>query len=285
MTILLLGATGQVGYELRRSLQGLGEIVAPARARLDLADLAGMADAVRALKPALIVNAAAYTAVERAESEPELAFRINAEAPAILAREARALGAAMVHYSTDYVFDGSKNSPYREDDAAAPLNVYGRSKLAGERAISESGISHLILRTSWVYGMRGNNFLLAMLKRAREQGKLRVVSDQFGAPTWSRTIAEITAHLLADASVGCNEWWERHSGIYHLACAGQTSWHGFAEAIMAAANIDCEVEAIAAADYPSQVRRPRNSVLDCRKLASLFGELPNWEDALKLCMS
>lgn len=285
MNILLLGASGQVGYELQRSLQGLGEIAAPPRAQLDLADLDRLADAVRALKPALIVNAAAYTAVEQAELEPDLAFRINAEAPAVLAREARALGAAMVHYSTDYVFDGAKNSPYTEDDAPAPLNVYGRSKLSGENAVVESGISHLILRTSWVYGMRGNNFLLAMLKRAREQGKLRVVADQFGAPTWCRTIAEITAHLLADANVAGNEWWRCHSGIYHLACAGQTSWHGFAEAIMAAANIDCRVEAIATADYPSRAKRPRNSVLDCGKLASIFGELPDWQEALKLCMS
>lgn len=285
MNILLLGATGQVGYELQRSLQGLGEIVAPVRAELDLADLRQVSDAVRAIKPALIVNAAAYTAVEKAESEPELAFRINAEAPAVLAREARALGAAMVHYSTDYVFDGSKNGPYTEDDVPAPLNVYGRSKLAGENAVAESGISHLILRTSWVYGMRGNNFLLTMLKRAREQGQLRVVADQFGAPTWSRTIAEITAHLLADASAGGNEWWRCHSGIYHLACAGKTSWHGFAEAIMAGANIDCPVEAIATGDYPSRVQRPRNSVLDCRKLASILVELPDWRDALKLCMS
>lgn len=285
MNILLLGATGQVGYELQRSLQGLGDISAPPRAQLDLADLASLDDAVRALRPALIVNAAAYTAVEQAESEPELAFRINAEAPAVLAREARALGAAMIHYSTDYVFDGRKNGPYKEDDAPAPLNVYGRSKLAGERAISESGISHLILRTSWVYGMRGNNFLLTMLKRALEHGQLRVVADQFGAPTWSRTIAEMTAHLVAEANAGCNEWWRSHSGIYHLACAGQTSWHGFAQAIMAAANIDCTVEAIASADYPSRVQRPRNSVLDCRKLASISGEFPDWQSALKLCLS
>lgn len=285
MNILLLGATGQVGYELQRSLQGLGEISAPPRDQLDMADLAALGNAVRALKPALIVNAAAYTAVEKAESEPELAFRINAEAPAVLAQEARALGAAMVHYSTDYVFDGSKNGPYNEDDIPAPLNVYGHSKLAGEKAISETGISHLILRTSWVYGMRGNNFLLAILKRAREHGRLRVVADQFGAPTWCRTIAEVTAHVLADANVGCNEWWRSHSGIYHMACAGQTSWHGFAEAVMAAANIDCKVEAIASADYPSRVQRPRNSVLDCRKLGSMCGELPDWQKALKLCMS
>lgn len=285
MNILLLGASGQVGYELQRSLQGLGDIAAPTRAQLDLTDLDRLADAVRALKPALIVNAAAYTAVEQAESEPGLAFRINAEAPAVLAREARALGAAMVHYSTDYVFDGSKNAPYTEDDPAAPLNVYGRSKLAGENAVAESGISHLILRTSWVYGMRGHNFLLAMLKRAREQGELRVVADQFGAPTWCRTVAEISAHLLADANVAGNEWWRCHSGIYHLACAGQTSWHGFAEAIMAAANIDCRVVPIATSEYPSRAQRPRNSVLDCRKLANMSGELPNWQDALKLCMS
>lgn len=285
MNILLLGASGQVGYELQRSLQGLGTISAPGRAQLDLADLAKLGETVRAIKPALIVNAAAYTAVEKAETEQEMAFRINAEVPAVLAEEARALGAAMVHYSTDYVFDGRKNGPYTEDDLPAPLNVYGRSKLAGENAVAESGISHLILRTSWVYGMRGNNFLLAILKRAREHGRLRVVADQFGAPTWCRTIAEITAHLLADASVAGNEWWRCHSGIYHLACAGKTSWHGFAEAIVAGANIDCPVEAIATADYPSRVQRPLNSVLDCSKLASILEAPPDWQDALKLCMS
>lgn len=285
MKILLLGASGQVGHELHGTLQALGDIVAPGRAALDLADLSRVRDAVRTIRPGLIVNAAAYTAVERAETEPELAFRINAEAPAVLAEAAREMGTAMVHYSTDYVFDGAKGSPYVESDAPAPLNVYGRSKLAGEQAVAGAGISHLILRTSWVYGLHGNNFLLTMLRRARESGTVSVVNDQFGSPTWSRTIAQCTTHMLAQAVVRGEAWWEEQGGLYHLACAGHTSWHGFAEAIMRAADIECEVRAISTADYPSRVQRPRNSTLCCDKFASRFFSVPDWREALQMCMS
>jgi dTDP-4-dehydrorhamnose reductase len=285
MKILLLGSNGQVGHELRASLQGLGDVVAPDRGALDLANLAHLRDSVRATRPGLIVNAAAYTAVERAETDAAMAFRINAEAPAMLAETAREIGACMVHYSTDYVFDGAKGSPYIEDDMPAPLNVYGRSKLAGEQAVAAAGIDHLILRTSWVYGMRGNNFLLTMLKLARERGTVRVVDDQFGTPTWSRIIALCTTHMLEESRAAGSGWWSEHGGLYHLSCSGQTSWHGFAQAIMEAANVECEVRAIATSDYPSRVQRPRNSTLCCDKFASRFFALPNWREALKMCMS
>jgi dTDP-4-dehydrorhamnose reductase len=282
--ILLTGASGQVGYELRRTLEGLGEVIAPTRAELDLSDLERVREAVRTIKPQLIVNPAAYTAVDRAETEPEMAFRINAEAPAVLAREARALGAALVHYSTDYVFDGAKGAPYVEEDMPAPLNVYGRSKLAGEQAIAAAGIPHLILRTSWVYGLRGKNFLLTMLKLARERGQVRVVADQFGAPTWSRTVAEISAHMLAQAVSFGPAWWNEYTGTWHLASGGQTSWHGFATAIMEEAGIDCDVRPISTSEYPTAAQRPLNSVLCCDKLAAFIPGMPDWREGLRLCL-
>jgi dTDP-4-dehydrorhamnose reductase len=198
----------------------------------------------------------------RAESEPELAFRINAEAPEVMAREAKTLGAAMVHYSTDYVFDGSKAGAYVETDATGPLNVYGKSKLAGEQAIAAAGIPHLILRTSWVYGMRGSNFLLTMLRLAKERDALNVVSDQIGAPTWCRTLADTTAVILAQARGDEAQWWQRNSGIYHLSSQGQTSWYGFTEAIVAAAGLECQLTPIGSDAWPTPAPRPRNSVHD-----------------------
>jgi dTDP-4-dehydrorhamnose reductase len=284
MKILLTGASGQVGYELRRSLQALGEVVAVDRARMDLADLDQVRDVVREVRPQLIVNPAAYTAVDRAESEPVLAYRVNAEAPGVMAREAALLGAAMVHYSTDYVFDGTKEGAYVETDPTGPINVYGKTKLAGEEAIAAAGIPHLILRTSWVYGMRGSNFLLTMLRLARERESLRVVADQTGAPTWSRTIADSTAVVLAQAQVGGPAWWERHSGIYHLSSRGSTAWSGFTEEIIARAGLSCAVQPITTAEYPTPARRPANSRLDCAKLTGHFCALPAWRDALDLCM-
>ncbi len=284
MKILLTGASGQVGYELERSLQALGEVVAVDRARMDLSDLDQVRDVVRAVRPGLIVNPAAYTAVDKAESEPELAHRINAEAPAVMAAEARTLGAAMVHYSTDYVFDGSKQGAYVETDATNPINIYGLSKLAGEQAIAEAGIPHLILRTSWVYGMRGKNFLLTMLRLAGERDELRVVADQHGAPTWSRTLADATAVLLAQARGGGAAWWDQHSGIYHLSAEGQTTWHGFTEAIVAAAGLNCRVMPISSAQYPVPAKRPVNSVMSSEKLTQRLCALPQWQEALKLCL-
>ncbi|MBP1206658.1 dTDP-4-dehydrorhamnose reductase [Duganella sp. 1411] len=284
MKILLTGSTGQVGYELARSLQGVGEVVAVDRGVMDLSDLDQVRDVIRQVKPGLIVNPAAYTAVDKAESEPDLAHRVNAEAPGLMAREAKLLGAAMVHYSTDYVFDGADPAPRVEDDPTGPLNVYGASKLAGERAIAEAGIPHLIFRTSWVYGMRGKNFLLTMLRLARERDELRVVADQHGAPTWSRTIADTTAQVLAQARAGGDDWWARNSGVYHLSAQGRTTWFEFTQAIVEAAGLECRVLPIGSADYPTPARRPRYSVMSSERLMTRFCHLPEWKEALRLCM-
>ncbi|MES2261477.1 MAG: dTDP-4-dehydrorhamnose reductase [Pseudomonadota bacterium] len=285
MKILLTGSSGQVGYELERSLQGLGEVIAVDRARMDLADLDQVRDVIREVKPNLIVNPAAYTAVDKAESEPELAHRVNALAPALMAQEAKLLGAALVHYSTDYVFPGDDPAARGEDDATGPINVYGASKLAGEQAIIAAGIPHLIFRTSWVYGMRGKNFLLTMLKLARERDELRIVNDQHGAPTWSRTIADSTALILAQAAHGAPDWWQQNSGIYHLSSQGQTTWFEFTQAIVAQANIDCRLLPITSAEYPVPARRPHYSVLSSQRLQQRFCQLPHWREALRLCLS
>jgi len=284
MKVLLTGSTGQVGYELARSLQGVGEVVALDRAEFDLSDLNQVQDVIRRVQPGLIVNPAAYTAVDKAESEPELAHRINAEAPGLMAQEAARLGAALVHYSTDYVFDGSHPEARVEDDPVGPLNVYGASKLAGEQAIAAAGAQHLIFRTSWVYGMRGKNFLLTMLRLAKERDELRVVADQHGAPTWSRTIADVTAQVLSQAHAGGREWWRQNSGIYHLSSQGQTSWHGFTQAIMEEAGSSCRVVPISSAEYPTPARRPTYSVMSSEKLMARFCHLPDWRTALHLCM-
>ncbi len=288
--ILLTGKTGQVGYELQRSLQGLGEIIALDRAQMDLSNLDQVRDVIRQVKPDLIVNPGAYTAVDKAESEPELAHRINAEAPALMAEEAKKLGAAMIHYSTDYVFDGSKPTPYTEDDPTCPVNVYGASKLAGEQAIQAAGIAHLILRTSWVYGMRGKNFLLTMMRLARERDELRVVADQYGAPTWCRTIADTTAHIVAHLQAlavadGGTDVWRERSGIYHLTAQGKTTWYDFTKAIIAHPSIEKKpaVTPIATKDYPVPAKRPANSVMCCDRLISTFCGLPAWDSALELC--
>jgi len=284
MKILLTGADGQVGYELQRCLQGLGAVHACGRGRFDLSDLDRVRDGVRALRPDLIVNAAAYTAVDRAESESELALRINAQAPGVMALEARAIGAAMVHFSTDYVFGGDQDAPYAEDDAPHPLNVYGATKLLGEQAIIAAGIPHLILRTSWVYGMRGNNFLRTMLALAARQREVRVVDDQIGAPTWSRTVAQTTADMLVQARIGGPAWWRAQGGTYHLAAGGETSWAGFAQAIMEETGNDCRVVPISSSAYPTAARRPMNSRLNTSRLTTRFCRLPDWRDALALCL-
>jgi dTDP-4-dehydrorhamnose reductase len=276
LRILLLGRHGQVGWELERSLAPLGEVKAYDRAGLDLADAPRLAAAVRALQPEAIVNAAAYTAVDKAESEREAAFAVNAMGPRVLAEEARRIGALLVHYSTDYVFDGEKRTPYVEDDATHPLGVYGASKLAGEEAIRKAGCRHLILRTSWVYGPRGKNFMLTMLRLAKERPELRVVDDQIGAPTSSIEIARATARVLAHAARS-----PELSGLFHLAAQGQTSWYGFAQAILARAGIATPIAAIPTEDYPTPARRPRNSRLDCSRLRETFGvTLAPWQDGL-----
>ncbi|USX15397.1 dTDP-4-dehydrorhamnose reductase [Oxalobacteraceae bacterium OTU3CAMAD1] len=284
MKILLTGSTGQVGYELARSLQGVGEVVAVDRQVMDLSDLDQVRDVIRQVRPGLIVNPAAYTAVDKAESEPALAHRINAEAPGVMAREAKLLGAAMVHYSTDYVFDGTQPTARVEGDSTGPLNVYGASKLAGELAIAEAGIPHLIFRTSWVYGMRGKNFLLTMLRLARERDELRVVADQHGAPTWSRTIADTSALVLSQARAGGADWWTRNSGVYHLSAQGRTTWFEFTQAIVEADGLECRVLPIASAEYPTPAQRPQYSVMSSELLMTRFCHLPDWKEALRLCM-
>jgi dTDP-4-dehydrorhamnose reductase len=288
-TILVTGVNGQVGFELARTLQGLGRVVALDRAALDLADLAQIRSTMRELKPAVIVNPAAYTAVDKAETDVDVAMRLNAEAPGVFAEEAARVGALLVHYSTDYVFDGTKSAPYVEDDATNPQNVYGKSKLAGEQAIAESGCAHLILRTSWVYGVRGKNFLLTMLKLGAERPELRVVADQVGAPTWSNTIAVSTSHILAQGLVVNDlDWWRERSGVYHLTAAGETSWHGFAKAILEIAMGEKapNMVPIGTSDYPVPAKRPANSRMSHGKLTSTFGlTLPDWQDALRLCMA
>jgi dTDP-4-dehydrorhamnose reductase len=287
--ILLTGKTGQVGYELERSLQGLGEVIAVDRSRMDLANLDQVRELIRAVKPTLIVNPAAYTAVDKAESEPQLAMRINCHAPAVMAEEAKKLGAAMIHYSTDYVFDGTKPTPYTEDDATSPINVYGTTKLAGEAAIQAAGIPHLILRTSWVYGMRGKNFLLTILRLAKERDTLSMVADQRGSPTWCRTIADTTAHIIAQhtSPTMADNHWEELSGLYHLTAQGQTTWHGFTEAILRNSSIEKRpvVHPILASEFPLPAPRPANSVMSSQLLMNKLCALPTWDDALKLCQS
>ena len=286
--ILITGKTGQVGYELERSLQGLGEIIAVDRSQMDLADLDQVRDVIRRVKPTLIVNPAAYTAVDKAESEPELALRVNGEAPGVMAEEAKKLGAALIHYSTDYVFDGTKDGAYVETDPTCPVNVYGSSKLAGEQAIAAAGIPHLILRTSWVYSTHGKNFLLTMRRLAQEREELGIVSDQFGAPTWSRTIADTTAHMVAQSLAVPDQqaWWQERAGLYHLTAQGTTTWFGFTEAIMADPSVTKKprLKPILAQDYPVPAKRPTNSVLSSQRLIDTFCGLPQWQEALKLCM-
>ena len=290
MKILLLGKNGQVGWELQRSLAPLGEVVGLDRAGErglcgELTDLEGLAATVRAVQPQLIVNAAAYTAVDKAESEPELARRINAEAPAVLAREAAAAGALLVHYSTDYVFDGSGSAPWTEDAPTAPLCVYGATKLAGEQAIRQTGCTHLILRTSWVYAARGGNFARTMLRLAQERERLTVIDDQWGAPTGAELIADVTAHAIART---CQQ--RSLAGTYHLAAAGETTWFSYAKYVLALAGQAqsaikikaTELLPIPTSAYPTPARRPHNSRLDTRKLQTGFGlALPPWQDGVR----
>jgi len=290
--ILVTGAGGQLGWELVRALGPLGEVVAPPRAELDLARPAQLREVVRRLRPAVVVNAAAYTAVDRAEAEPGAAHAVNAVAPGVLAGEAAALGALMVHFSTEYVFSGEAHRPYLEDDVTSPLNVYGQSKLEGERAVAAVAGAHLVFRTSWVYGVRGQNFLRTMLRLARERDELRVVCDQVGAPTWSRMLAAATAAVLAGVrGPGGFALPPELAGVYHLSAAGATSWHGFASALLALdparAGQRCRVVTpIPSEEYPTPARRPRNSLLACGRVEAAFGvALPHWSEQLRLCMA
>ena len=290
MKILLLGKNGQVGWELQRALAPLGELTALDRQGDDglcgdLTNLDGLAATVRAVQPQVIVNAAAYTAVDKAEGEPELAQRINAEAPAALAREAAALGALLVHYSTDYVFDGSGRAPWAEDAPTGPLGVYGATKLAGEQAIAQTGCPHLILRTSWVYAARGGNFARTMLRLAQERERLTVIDDQWGAPTGAELIADVTAHAVAQTRQQ-----PAKAGIYHLTAAGETTWFSYAKYVLALAGQAQKAIKIKATEllpiptsaYPTPARRPHNSRLDTRKLQTRFGlALPPWQHGVR----
>jgi len=286
--ILLIGCDGQVGWELRRTLAPLGELASASLCgrwglKLDLADPASVEAAIRQVKPRIIVNAAAYTAVDKAESDAETAQRVNGDALGQIGALARELGASVVHYSTDYVFNGASDVPYREEDPTAPLGVYGRTKLEGERQLLASGAAAVILRTAWVYGARGQNFLLTMKRLCNERPEVRVVNDQVGAPTWSRMLAEATALMLAQTRADGFQFGER-AGLYHLTNGGQTSWHGFASAIRELLGASCTIHPIPTSDYPTPARRPAYSVLDNRKIEQAFGiRLPDWRTALDLC--
>ena len=290
--ILVTGAEGQVGWEARRAFAPLGRIVAVDKGQVDLAHEKGIRELVRSTRPSVIVNAAGYTAVDRAESERDAALAVNAHAPQVIAEEAARVGAVVVHYSTDYVFDGSKSAPYVESDEPAPLNVYGESKLAGDRALAASGAAHLVFRTSWVYAARGHNFLRTMLRLARERETLRIVADQTGAPTPARLVAEVSAQIvgryLGDDGVALpKERW----GLYNLVTRGSTTWHAFAQRILGldprqSAHRCREVVPVSTAEYQTSARRPQRSLLDVSKLERTFGlRMPGWEEQLELVMA
>jgi dTDP-4-dehydrorhamnose reductase len=292
MKILVTGKNGQVGHELVHSLKRFGEVIALDRSQMDLTNVAQIRDVIRSVGPDMIVNPAAYTAVDLAETEQSLSMQINGEAPDIIAQEARKCGAAMIHYSTDYVFDGTKSGPYVEADPGCPISQYGRSKLAGEEAVTASGVPHLILRTSWVYGLHGKNFFKTIQRLAGERDVLSIVSDQYGAPTWAKTIAEGTAMAIDRLCKrdGCwsvmPEAWAKDGGVVHLTAQGSTSWHGFASEIVARGSRArvVEVTAIPSSAYPTPAQRPQNSILSSALFQDRFGPLPDWQSALAACL-
>jgi dTDP-4-dehydrorhamnose reductase len=285
--ILLFGRIGQVGWELRRTLAPMSQLVCVDYPDVDLTKPDSIRRWIQETSPAIIINAAAYTAVDKAEIEVDLAMKINAEAPRIMAAEAKKRGALLVHYSTDYVFEGNQTSPYVEADLPNPLSAYGRTKLAGDQAIQQVNGNFLIFRLCWVYGARGSNFMLTMMRLAREREKLRVVNDQVGCPTWSRMIAETTALALRQIDTPAKA--AARKGVYHLCSSGQTSWHGFASAIIESLPEEerkCRtVEGIPSAEYPTPTKRPAYSVMSCAKLERVFDlRLPDWRESLRLVM-
>ena len=289
MRILVTGADGQVGWELRRSLGSLGQVTALDREAFDLTQPDRMRQVVRDLRPAVLVNAAAYTAVDRAESEPRLALDINGVAPGVMAEEMTRLGGLMVHYSTDYVFDGAGQRPWTEDDTPNPLGVYGRTKLAGEQAVATAGATHVVIRTSWVYGRRGSNFVRTVIRLALERDELRIVADQTGVPTWCRDLADWTAMIVARLSPSTAAS-PGERGIFHLVSTGTTTWHGLAEAVVRLApelahRRHVVVVPIGTEDYPLPAKRPAWSVLGCHRAERVFGIRPaHWEQALTRCL-
>ncbi|MEL7557768.1 dTDP-4-dehydrorhamnose reductase [Stutzerimonas chloritidismutans] len=285
MKILITGSAGQLSRELQLALAGEGKVLALGHKLLDLAEPTQIRRQVRLLRPDLIVNAAAYTAVDSAQGDRERAFAVNATGPGVLAEEAAALGVPLIHYSTDYVFDGSKTEPYREEDLPAPLSVYGASKLAGEQAIQAVGGDHLILRTSWVYSLHGRNFLLTMQRLLQERDALSVVDDEIGAPTWAGTIAQVTAEIVRKRRSGSGG----PGGLYHLTASGETSWYGFAchiaQHLQNQGRLRARIEPVRSADYPTAAQRPLNSRLSCARLQHDWQvTLPNWETALQQCL-
>jgi len=288
--LLLLGSDGQVGWELCRTLAPVGQVIAASLGgergpAVDLADAASVRRLFAETGPDAVINAAAYTAVDRAEEEPELAMAINGDALGLIGQLAAEAGIPVVHYSTDFVFSGETDHPYREDDPAEPRSVYGKSKLAGERALLESGATALIMRTAWVYGVRGSNFLLTMQRLFRERPELRVVDDQIGTPTWSRMLAEVTAQILYRGFRGDIDL-DAVKGLYHVTSGGATSWFGFAEAIRDASCLECRVLPIPTSEYPAPAPRPAYSVLDTHLFSRTFGlVLPDWRQSLAMCLA
>lgn len=295
LKIAIVGRSGQLAWEANRQFQGLGQIICVGRPEFDLADIDGVRAEIRRIKPSILINAAAYTAVDQAESEPEAATKINSDAPCAMAEEAKRLGALFITYSTDYVFDGKSPFPYKEEEPTAPLNVYGASKLSSERAVAAVGGSHLIFRTSWVYGARGKNFLKTILKLAAERPELRIVDDQIGAPTWSRDLADATRKIIeqlaaksSSAKISIVEALGDRSGIYHMTAAGSVSWYGFATAIVEemrkrglSKGNPAQVIPILSSQFPTPAARPHNSRLSNQKLSRVFGvSLPPWRESL-----
>ena len=289
MKILLTGKTGQIGEELNNIVGDIGNLITVDKKQLDLSKPNSIEPVILDIKPDIIINPAAYTAVDKAEEEPDLAMTVNALAPGLLAKAAKKVGAGLIHYSTDYIFDGCSEIPYKEEDPPNPLNVYGKTKLAGEKAIAEVGVPFLIIRTSWVYSLHGKNFLKTIEKLAEEKDTIKVIDDQIGAPTWARSVALKTHQILKQCLN--KKWLETKdcnlSGIFHVTSQGKTSWYGFAREVLNMSNTSQNIKLIAipTSDYPTPATRPSNSLLNNEKIQKVFGlDMPHWEDALKDCM-
>jgi dTDP-4-dehydrorhamnose reductase len=288
--ILIFGKTGQLGWEVQRTLASLGDIFVAGSDKVDLSQMDGVRNLIREIKPNIIVNTSAYTAVDRAESEPELAMAVNAKSPGVMAEEAHTLGAVLIHFSTDYVFDGKKGKAYTEEDTTNPLNVYGHSKLLGEQAISQVGGAHVILRTSWVYSLRGDGFVSKILSWSRRQQVLKIVSDQIGSPTWARMLAEVTAMMIARGLPDPYAYFLEKNGVYHLGGAGEVSRYDFAQMILRLdphpeEQVVTYLESALTTEFPTPALRPLFTSLDCSRLEHTFGlGLPKWEEALGLAL-